>query len=108
MIEIDPRGLVYPCYQFLVNNVDVGNIRKENLFDIYYSSPKLEEIRSHTVDADPTCMGCRFKYLCGGGCIAKKDDEQFPEYCETTRDLYNWLFVNTQNGKIEGKMFPGK
>lgn len=67
-LTIMPNGDVYPCRRLPIK---VGNIKEKSLFEIYYSSELLKELRSHK-KVDTRCKSCDFFKNCYGGekCIS--------------------------------------
>ena len=52
---ISPYADVYPCVQFPLPS---GNLRRQKFIDIWKNSPELNEVRSITTSALPTCSSC--------------------------------------------------
>ncbi len=73
LLTVMPNGVVYPCRRM---PVDVGDIYKNSLLDIYSKSNFLNELRGDKTITD--CEECRFVSRCKGGlkCLsyAVKDD----------------------------------
>lgn len=69
-MEIQPNGDVVPC-SFL--NVPIGNVRKNNLKEIWQSE-KANELRNlfESNKDNEKCLKCKNNKLCNGGCIANK------------------------------------
>jgi AdoMet-dependent heme synthase len=61
-ISIRPNGDVFPC-PFLP--LVAGNVRKQNLVDIWYHSPLLKELRDRS-KLHGECGKCEFRETCGG------------------------------------------
>ena len=64
--SIGPNGDVYPC-AFLMDREKAGNIRREQLADIWRNSGMFKNFRSKTI---PECLNCNHFATCGGGCRA--------------------------------------
>lgn len=45
----------------------LGSIRDQPLAELWRDSPVAKRFRTATVEDKPQCVGCPFKYLCGGG-----------------------------------------
>jgi radical SAM protein with 4Fe4S-binding SPASM domain len=65
---ITPRGDVYPCMFTKYEQLNLGNVRKTSLGDIYDHSDTLSELLGCTVDKIESCRDCWNRYYCGGGC----------------------------------------
>lgn len=62
-------GSIYPCPDTALPKFRLGNVRSEQLWDIWEHSPLLRELRQLDVDTmNPTCAECDVRYFCGGGC----------------------------------------
>lgn len=62
-------GGIYPCPDTAMPQFRLGNIRDEQLFDIWEHSLLLQELRQLDVDTmNPVCAQCDVRYFCGGGC----------------------------------------
>lgn len=70
-ISISPTGDVYPCQLLHFPEFYAGNVREENVADIYRNSPVLKKAAALDVDNIEGCKDCAFKYICGGACRAR-------------------------------------
>lgn len=72
-LNISSNGMVYPSVLMSGNqNVLCGNIRKDALQDIWYTSPVLKKIREIRLsDIGAPCTKCQIRELCGGGSRAR-------------------------------------
>ncbi|MBQ9292089.1 MAG: radical SAM protein [Campylobacter sp.] len=70
-ISISADGNVYPCQLLHDEKFLAGNIREQNIIDIYKNSEKLAYCQNLTVDKIDGCKICAFKYICGGACRAR-------------------------------------
>jgi len=62
-------GSIYPCPDTAMSRFRLGNVRDEQLWNIWEHSPLLHELRQLDVDTmNPTCVKCDVRYFCGGGC----------------------------------------
>lgn len=91
MLEVDPRGLVYPCYYFMERNTPAGDLNQSSLLDIYHTSPQLGRLRDFSVDRHPRCAGCDYRYLCGGGCLGA--DSVGEAFCQDMIEFINWVIL---------------
>ena len=69
-ISLDPCGYVYPCQSLHFDEFIAGNVRDEDVQEIFENSPVLRSVRDVTVDRVAACGHCDFRNLCSGGCRA--------------------------------------
>lgn len=63
------NGNLYPCPDTEAKQFLLGNLRDDNLSEIWEGHPILEKLRSLDVDnMNPTCATCDVRYQCGGNC----------------------------------------
>lgn len=62
MIVVDEKGDVMPCRRM---PIICGNVLRDSLSDIYYSSDIMKELRN--INTPSECNECRFKKNCSGG-----------------------------------------
>jgi len=68
-LYVKADGSIYPCPDTALPRFCLGNIRNENLKDIWEQSPILEELRLLDVDSmNSKCAACDVRYFCGGSC----------------------------------------
>lgn len=68
-IYVRADGSIYPCPDTALPRFCLGNVRKEQLRDIWEHSPLLRELRQLDVDTmNPICAKCDVRYFCGGNC----------------------------------------
>ncbi|MDE6640226.1 MAG: radical SAM protein [Acetatifactor sp.] len=68
-LVIDYDGSVYPCYNTMISELKLGNIRYDNLDSLWKTSPLLKKLRKLNVNSfSADCQKCPVKYYCGGGC----------------------------------------
>ncbi len=67
-VNIRPDGTVTPCCYL---PVDIGNIRKDILKDIWHSDD-FKDIRFR--EKAKECLGCKIESMCHGGCLARKNN----------------------------------
>lgn len=77
------NGDIYACP--MRDEVVIGNIKKDNIYDVWHNSKILNEIRDLN-NLKGKCKECNLKLNCGGGCRAfayiKKSDFTSPDpYC---------------------------
>lgn len=69
-ISIDPGGFVYPCQSLHFDEYVCGNIREDDIKEIFHNSPVMKKVRGATVDSIDVCKHCDLKYVCNAGCRA--------------------------------------
>ncbi len=94
--SIDSDGKVYPCQWMHMPDYLAGDLTRQSLEQIYYSSPIFMKCRSIRVDTDiPTCTGCEYKYFCGGACRARALLKNGSMYAEDPDCFYIKKFFET-------------
>jgi radical SAM protein with 4Fe4S-binding SPASM domain len=92
-ISIDPAGFVYPCQSLHYNEFICGNVREDDIRDIFLNSPVMRRVRGTDVDRVGVCSHCDLKYLCHGGCrataynIYREFDSHNEIYCKQLETL---------------------
>ncbi|HVP56556.1 MAG TPA: radical SAM protein [bacterium] len=100
IIHITYRGDIVPCSLFTEDKFVQGNVRRDRIADVWNTSPLLAFFRNAKTDDIPKCKGCKYKYLCGGGCRAEAyflEGDLMGECCDC-QDLlvyYDHLFGYT-------------
>ncbi len=85
-IAVLANGNIVPC-EVIYDQV-LGNIYEDDVFDVFYHSEIMNDIRKATVNQIDSCKNCKAKDLCKGGCKASawlKNHSYFtPDYrqCE--------------------------
>lgn len=75
VLMTDPDGSVYPCHvcRNSRNSLgSLGSLHTQSLTDIV-TSERFRQYKTMTVDTDPECRDCPYKYLCGGICKVWKE-----------------------------------
>ncbi len=71
-LSIEADGKVYPCHWLHSPEYMAGDLNKQGLEEIYFSSEVFARFRMLRVDSNiEGCHGCDYKYFCGGGCRAR-------------------------------------
>ncbi len=70
VLTVKADGSVQPCP--FINNMPLGNIRKNDIWTIYRNRFKNASLRQFK-SIPPQCMECSYKSVCGGGCKAGND-----------------------------------
>ena len=67
----DPFGKISTCWWGLsFNQFEIGKINfKEHTF--IFDEKKLNSFKNRHVNNITNCINCKYKYLCGGGCVYK-------------------------------------
>ncbi len=68
-LHIEPDGRVYPCYARLDEVDCLGHYRNDPLPKIL-KAPHFRHILRASVDSVKGCKTCKWRYLCGGNCLA--------------------------------------
>jgi radical SAM protein with 4Fe4S-binding SPASM domain len=69
-ISVDPSGFVYPCQSLHFDEYICGNVREDDIQEIFLQSPTMKRMRSTNVDTIAVCSHCDLRYLCNSGCRA--------------------------------------
>lgn len=64
VLSISSDGNVYPCVNLMLDELKLGNLRKDRFEDIRNNVLNM----CSPVDQIDSCSGCTLKYTCGGGC----------------------------------------
>lgn len=64
---LDSNGDIYPCANTMCSRFLLGNIKMDNVIDIW-NSKTLNEIRKINVNNFENCRDCDLKYICTGYC----------------------------------------
>jgi len=67
VLSIESDGKVYPCQLLHNEELQLGDLNKENIETIWSRSP----YRTNTVDDIEECCTCEIKHLCGAPCRAR-------------------------------------
>lgn len=97
MISIASNGDVFPCHMLHENNLKMGNAMDEEISGVLGNQCKMWD-----VNKIKECKKCEYKYLCGGGCYARrffdrKDIQNSHDSCceiyktDITRTLYKLI-----------------
>lgn len=85
-LYVEPDGNAFPCYAYQQPHSYLGNVIKQGL-EIVLSAEKYRDLRNHTVNTNPKCSRCKYRYLCGGACrawggeLAQHDLDASPTGC---------------------------
>lgn len=88
IIGFDTDGEIYPCEEMIgFESLRMGNIYdSENLPSLILESSAYRRLNERMVDTLEGCRRCKWKHICGGGCISKimatgRDPEYGDYYC---------------------------
>ena len=92
-LGIGPDGSVYPCGAL---RLAAGNIRHQELADIWYNSAVLEELRRARPSYPASCATCKVQkvcFWCPGLSLALEGDMKVPNHqdCRRTRFSYGGM-----------------
>jgi uncharacterized protein len=90
-LYVEPNGNAFPCYAYQEAHSYLGNVLEDGL-KMVLDSEKFRILRKHTVDTNPKCSQCKYRYLCGGACRAwggEKNQTNLDEPPSECSDLYN-------------------
>lgn len=68
LMSVAANGNVYPCAGLHGEEFCAGNIREQNLKDIWKTSEVFKKLRSLSVLDIEKCFSCDLRFICGGGC----------------------------------------
>ena len=67
VIHITANGDIYPCFYMQFPEFKVGNIKEDNILEIYRTDV-MESLMRLSVNDFVQCSTCDIRYFCGGGC----------------------------------------
>lgn len=101
-VYIEPSGDIFPCYAYHQPHTYIGNVFEKRLGDIVESEPFMDLAR-HTVDTNPKCRLCEYRYLCGGACrawgrgLTQDDPDAPPPECKGLYDKAESIYLEALN-----------
>lgn len=111
-LVIDYNGYIYPCYNTMCEGFKLGNIKENDIFEIWKNSKILKKLRKLNVNEfSNDCKICEVKYYCGGGCRGealyqnKKINSKCP-YCSDIKKSILDLMFELGNG--DNKLFQNR
>jgi radical SAM protein with 4Fe4S-binding SPASM domain len=69
-ISMDPSGMVYPCQSLHFDEFQCGNVRQQDIKEIFQTSPVMRRVRGIKVHDLAVCGHCDLRELCNAGCRA--------------------------------------
>lgn len=97
-------GCVYPCPNAVAPEFLLGNVKTDQLWDIWKNSPILRSLRQLSVDTmNPKCAQCDVRYFCGGSCRGENHhvtkNLQSPHYnCKDNREaIFEIMWMLTED-----------
>jgi radical SAM protein with 4Fe4S-binding SPASM domain len=96
-------GNIYPCSNVVDPKFCLGNIRQNEMWDIWQNSDILKTMRAFSVDnLNPVCAKCAVRYFCGGGCRGETyfttEDIKSPHYdcAEMKESILDMMLMLTE------------
>ena len=77
-LHIDPNGDLFPCYACHWPDARLGNI--SDGLRALLSDKRYVDLGDCTVDSNPKCGMCDYRYLCGGACLAWQKNRPGSDY----------------------------
>lgn len=96
-VYINSKGDITSCSHLQDGAYCFGNIRKDNIRDVWYGSKGLDKLRNLTVNDIESCSNCNYKYACRGSCRAEayytngSIKSSCPD-CDALKMYYNTVF----------------
>jgi len=89
-------GSVYPCDFYVTDKWKLGNIYEDEILGLY-ESEKCKHFINSSLSAASTCLNCKWKFLCRGGCRRDKENTltREPErnyYCESYYEFLEYAY----------------
>lgn len=92
-----PLKEIYPCWEVIGNKkFQIGSIREDS---IIWNKEELEKWHSHDVTSF-TCKYCKYVFLCGGGCLAMKNNQCLllgKIITKAVNAVFNGIYANISN-----------
>lgn len=93
IISIASDGAVYPCHMLHFPQYKMGDILQQPLDKLLSISKPIPTVKDRK-----TCAECDYRYLCGGGCVARSHlhcgDVMLPDpYCNTYMHHFAFLEI---------------
>jgi radical SAM protein with 4Fe4S-binding SPASM domain len=67
VLSIESNGIVYPCQLMHNDSFQLGDLKKESLYEIWNNSP----YKNNNIDMIEGCKECEVKYICSAPCRAR-------------------------------------
>ena len=84
-----PLGEIYPCWDVVGNkDYQIGQIQSDY---IHWDKQRLEAWRHHDISTS-SCKYCKYALLCGGGCMAKKNN-----HCVYFQEIFKKAVIDAYN-----------
>lgn len=96
----DCKGNIYTCWwgasksEFII-----GNFRKDN-----FDSEKVKAWHYHDVNSIENCISCKYKYICGTGCVFKSYSREKTLNAGNCSDFYNIIKLYLSYLESEGML----
>lgn len=91
---IEANGSVYPCDFYVLDEQRIGNIIEEDFNDLEIKRKESKFIKS-SLKVDDTCLECKWKNLCRGGCRRDRDENMdgnlsLNYFCESYKAFFEY------------------
>lgn len=93
-IVIESNGSVYPCDFYVIDKWKLGNIKDDNILDIY-SQKRVLEFLEVSKDISNRCSVCEYFFVCKGGCRrhyepigVNREDKNY--FCNAYKEFYEY------------------
>ncbi|MDD4082859.1 MAG: SPASM domain-containing protein [Sphaerochaetaceae bacterium] len=81
-------GSIYPCDFYCLDNMYLGNIRKNSIEELDQTRKQIQFIENSFNNSDE-CKNCDYFTLCRGGCKRFRDKEGHFRFCESYKMLFD-------------------
>jgi uncharacterized protein len=89
---VEADGSVYPCDFYMLDEFLLGNLNKDNISELDKKREKIGFILRSKALA-PECVGCRYHYICKGGCYRHREQSlhqnRLNYYCQSYKIFFN-------------------
>ena len=91
---IEADGSIYPCDFYVLDEQKIGNIIESDFEDIDRKMKESNFIRS-SLKLDDSCIECKWKNLCRGGCRRDRDENMdgnlsLNYFCESYQKFFEY------------------
>ena len=88
VLVVESDGFVYSCDHFVSADYRLGNVLTDALEDL---AVRNDDFGKRKEKLNEKCQNCRFLFLCNGGCIKDRDEENCNVLCEAYEELYETM-----------------
>lgn len=91
---IESDGSIYPCDFYVLDEYKIGNLTEEDFEDIEVKRKESKFISS-SLKVDDSCMKCKWKNICRGGCRRDRDEKMdgnlsINYFCESYKEFFQY------------------